>query len=67
MTNNVANNSAFRCELSPNSANNCQLPAQFVAEGFPYSGAEFPVSGCGKLDATGCLPYPQPLIIRVIS
>ena len=66
MTNNLANNSLFRCEFSENGANKLRFFPKVVCEAFPYSGADFPVSGSGKLDATGCLPYPHPLIIRVI-
>ena len=28
---------------------------------------EISVSDCGNLDSGGCLPYPHPLIIRVLS
>jgi hypothetical protein len=66
MTNKLENNPNLACELIASFANNLRFLRKFVSQGFHYSTAENPVSGSGKLDATGCLPYPHPLIIRVI-
>ena len=38
-----------------------------VCDGRGCSGWDFSVSDCGNLDSGGCLPYPHPLIIRVLS
>jgi hypothetical protein len=66
MINNFANNLRYTCELFADGANNLGFFRKLPIKAFPYSAAEFSVSGCGKLDALGCLPYPHPLIIRVI-
>jgi hypothetical protein len=34
---------------------------------YRYSAWEISVSACGNLDTAVCLPYPHPLIIRVLS
>ena len=34
---------------------------------FDCARGDFSVSVCGNLDTGGCLPYPHPLIIRVLS